>query len=119
MHLTSAARTSPYVVGLAMCLALAGCLGDPAPHPTEAPLEIVLDSCSLNRGSVQVGTHDFAAVGEGVALVKDPSGNDQFEVDASGHPPEAHPLTEGTWTIECTTPGKPVATVQLRVDPAE
>lgn len=49
-------------------------LGDPEPAPSVAPLEIVLESCSLNRPSVAPGTHEVALVGTGTVTFTDSSG---------------------------------------------
>lgn len=108
-----------YAAVLAGCLALAGCLGDPAPHPSVAPLEVVLDTCTLNRESVQVGMHQVAAVGGGLATFVDPQGQGAFQVDASGMEPPEYQLAAGQWQVRCEAPDGSESTASLQVDPAE
>lgn len=112
-----ARRTASYAVGLALSFGLTGC-GDPPPDPRDAPIEVVLDSCTLNRGSVQVGTHEVSVIGEGLATFKDPQGNGVFQVDAAGRDPEGYRLSEGRWTVECQAPSGAARRATLQVDPA-
>ena len=44
---------------------LGGCFGDPAPDPAEAPLEVVVEGCVLNRPDVAPGTHEVSVINYG------------------------------------------------------
>lgn len=107
------------VVGLAVVFGLSGCFGDPPPDPTEAPLEVVVADCVLNRPSVQVGRHEFSLVGDGSATVKAPDGTEAFRLDTSSAPSPTHELTEGQWMIECSDSQGSTGSATLRVDPAD
>lgn len=85
-------------------------LGDPPPDPTEAPLEVVLASCLLNRDEVGAGTHNVAVVGAGSLVVTDESGAAVLTL-SSGN---ADLVTgKQTYTFTCTTGGRS-ATTRLR-----
>ncbi|MGB7981729.1 MAG: hypothetical protein WCF36_13180 [Candidatus Nanopelagicales bacterium] len=43
---------------------LGGCLGDPAPDPAKAPLEVVVEGCELNRPDVAPGTHEVSVINQ-------------------------------------------------------
>lgn len=58
-----AARTRIGVILVAFgAVALTGCFGDPAPNPAEAPLEVVVEGCVLNRANVAPGMHEVSVL---------------------------------------------------------
>lgn len=79
---------------------VAGC-GDPPPHPSVAPIEVVLDGCQLNRPSVAAGTHDVSMVGTGSIRLLDSAGNAVLESTGNSAVPESVALKAGTLTVEC------------------
>lgn len=69
---------------LACGVLLTACLGDPPPEPATAPLEVVMDTCGLNRDQVAPGTHDVSIVGAGQLVVTDEAGTEVLATDSDG-----------------------------------
>lgn len=102
---TSALRL--VVVWLLVC-PLAGCFGDPPPDPATAPLEVILDECTLNRPDVAPGTHQvdvfrYEGQGPGVVVVTDEDAQQVLSVDSGGGGELV--TTEQTYTFSCTIGG--------------
>lgn len=68
--------------------------GGSAPDPAEAPIEVVVEKCDLNRESVAAGTHEVTVVGTGVVVVTGPGDGPQV-LRLEG--PTGQP---GTWRSE-------------------
>lgn len=103
----------------ATALALtAGCLGDPPPAPETAPLEVVLEGCTLNRPSVQAGGHDVAVVGSGRVTFTDPAGSVVLTAPGDEATPAQIELDAGTYGVVCEPAGGQLGEARLRVDPA-
>jgi len=96
-------------------VALAGCAGDPEPEPSSAPLEVVLDSCRLNRPSVTAGGHTLAVVGRGRATVTDPQGAVVLTAPGGEEAPADLQLGAGTYDITCEPEGGRLGAAQLKV----
>lgn len=88
--------------------AVSGCLGDPPPDPAEAPIEVVVEKCDLNRESVAAGTHEVTVVGTGVVVVTGPGDSPQV-LRLEG--PTGQP---GTWTV--SQPGSYRVTCETGVE---
>ncbi|HRC40138.1 hypothetical protein [Nostocoides sp.] len=89
------------VLALALVLPLAGC-GDPPMHPSEAPVEIVLPDCVINRTEIMVGTHDFSAAGSGRVQVLSPARDELADLSGPDGLPVTLTITEpGTYTLHC------------------
>lgn len=84
--------------------------GDPPPDPSEAPLEVVLERCELNRDEVGPGTHNVAVVGPGTLVVTDESGAAVLTV-SSGNADLV--TTKQSYTFTCTAAGR-TTTARLR-----
>jgi hypothetical protein len=91
-------------------LLLSGC-GDPAPDPAQAPIEVVLDGCELNRSAVAPGTHEVSIVGSGRLEILDASGS--VVATLSSPAPESVTLGEESYTFVCETSGQ---TERARLD---
>ena len=94
-------------------LLLTGCfsMGDPSPHPTVAPIEVVatVDSCQLNRESVAAGTHDTVVVmQQGTGWVRLRQGNRVVHDLPVAPVPTPTPiqLSAGEFTVECVVDGR-------------
>jgi hypothetical protein len=115
------ARRSPVRVGLAapalatLVVVLAGCAGDPEPEPSSAPLELVLESCRLNRASVTAGGHTLAVLGQGRATVTDPQGAVVLTAPGGEEAPADLQLTAGTYGITCEPEAGRLGEAQLTV----
>lgn len=83
------------VVGAAM--AVSGCLGELPVDPSVAPIEVILDSCTLNRATVENGTHGIALVGSGTVEITGPQTGDGLTFDQQGE----FDTTTGTYTVAC------------------
>lgn len=112
----------PRVLALALSAlalsAVTGCMGDPPPAPESAPLELVLDSCSLNRPSVKAGAHAMAIVGQGRVTLSDPKGNVVLTARGDEATPADLTLSAGTYGLACEPEGGRLGEAELRVDPA-
>jgi hypothetical protein len=89
--------------------------GDPAPEPRDAPLEVVLDGCRVNRESVAAGGHDVTVVGRGRATVTDPQGSVVLTAPGGEEAPAQIQLVAGTYDVTCEPEGGGVGEAQLRV----
>ena len=111
---------APLAPGVLVAAVLSGCFGDPPPDPADAPLEVVLDGCRLNRPSVQAGTHALAVVGQGRVTVTDPSGRVVLTTrGGEGDVPAELAMTEGTYAMACEPDGGRLGEAELVVDPTE
>lgn len=101
-RLTGAAGAAVLLAGLAGC-------GDPEPAASEAPLEVVLDTCMLNRSEIAPGVHEVALVGVGTVTVTDSSGATVLTLTQSGS------LTSeaDTYTFTCTSGGAATGTATV------
>ena len=90
---------------LACTVLLSSCFGDPAPDPATAPLEVVLDSCALNRDEVAPGTHEVSIVGAGQLLVTDESNTEVLTTSSDGHGTGQLVATEQVYTFTCIADG--------------
>lgn len=95
---------------------MAGCMGDPPPAPETAPLEVVLESCTLNRPSVKAGGHDVAVVGSGRATFTDPAGSVVLTAPGDEETPAQIQLDAGTYGVVCEPEGGDVGEARLEVD---
>lgn len=97
------------ITGVALvALLAAGCMGDPEPDPSLAPLEVVVDTCTLNRTSVAPGTHEVALVGSGTVVVTDAAGAQVASLTGPG----SIVTTSQVFTFTCTgTGGRTTATL--------
>ena len=105
----------PLVALVAAVAALGGCVGDPEPDPSIAPLEVVLDGCQLNRESVAAGGHTLAVVGRGRATVTDPRGAVVLTAPGGEEAPAGIELAGGTYAVTCEPEGGRVGEAELRV----
>lgn len=110
---------------------LAGCLGDPPPDPSVAPLEVVTGStqnrsepCLVNRDEVGAGTHELVVIAEGgpvTVSVRDSARTIVFRTEASVGGGEVVPgsveLEAGSYVVECAPTGDSTSEVALRVTP--
>lgn len=97
------------IVGASVLVAGTGCLGDPPPDPETAPLEVVLDTCTLNRPEVAAGIHDVAVVGPGQLIITDEAGEEVLSLTAGNADLST---TSQTYTLTCITEsGKNTATL--------
>jgi hypothetical protein len=103
------------VAPVAAVAALSGCVGDPEPDPSTAPLEVVLDGCQLNRESVAAGGHTLAVVGRGRATVTDPGGAVVLTAHGGEETPAGIELASGTYAVTCEPEGGRVGEAELRV----
>lgn len=94
-------RLALALVSAAGLLTLAGC-GDPEPDPAVAPIEVVVEGCTLNRDSVAAGTHQVSVVGSGSVSVAGPNASPML-VLMGGQPPASFKMAAGTWTVTCQT----------------
>lgn len=101
-------------LGAGALAGLGACMGDPAPDPATAPLEVVLDGCVLNRDEVAAGTHDVAVVGGGSLVVTDEGGSQVLSL-TGGH--KQLVTSAQTYSFTCTVDGVE-ATATLRSVPA-
>lgn len=101
--MSKAVRRNSAVAILAASVLLAGtgCLGDPPPDPETAPLEVVLDTCTLNRPEVGAGIHNVAVVGPGQLVITDESGNEVLSLGDDGNADIT--TTSQTYTFTCVT----------------
>ena len=83
-------------------LMVAGCLGDPPPPASSAPLEIIIEGCELNRSTVAAGTHEVSAVGAGLVEIVDASGQVVLSVVSEDIGQGQLETTAQTYTIRCT-----------------
>lgn len=97
------------LLSTAIVIAATGCLGDPPPDPNSAPLEVVLDTCTLNRPEVGAGIHNVAVVGSGKLVITDEAGNEVLSLTAGN---ADLTTTTQTYTLTCTT-GSSRATATL------
>lgn len=88
---------------------LSGC-GDPAPDPAEAPIEVVLDGCELNRSTVAPGSHEVSVIGTGRLEILDASGKTVLGLTSGS---DTVTLGDGEYTFVCETSGR---TEQARLD---
>jgi hypothetical protein len=95
---------------------LGGCAGDPEPVRSTAPLEVVLERCTLNRPSVEAGGHTLAVVGRGRATITDPRGDVVLTAPGGEEAPAELQLTAGTYGVTCEPEGGGVGEAELRVD---
>ena len=94
-------------------------MGDPPPDPSSAPLEVVLDSCTLNRPSVREGSHPVAIVGTGRVTVTDPAGSVVLTARGGEETPAEVTLAgAGTYGVACEPEGGRMAEAELLVEPA-
>lgn len=84
-------------------LSVSGCFGDPAPDPTTAPMEIVVDGCALNRSQVGAGTHDVSVVGAGEVEIVDAAGKVVLSLSSTTNGQGKLTTTAQTYTVTCTT----------------
>jgi hypothetical protein len=84
-------------------VAATGCLGDPPPDPEAAPLEVVLDTCTLNRSEVEAGIHNVAIVGPGQLVVTDEAGKEVLSLKTGNA--DLSTSTQ-TYTFTCITGSK-------------
>jgi hypothetical protein len=116
---------------LAAATVVSGCLGDPAPEPETAPLEVVVGSsqrpdeaCLLNRPEVAAGTHELLLVtesGPSTVTIRDNTGAIVFQrkvAPGQGEASSSVELSEGRFVIECAPRGARVTKARLRVVPA-
>lgn len=89
------------ILTASILLAGTGCLGDPSPNPETAPLEVVLDTCSLNRPKVEAGIHNVAVIGPGQLVITDEDGNEVLSLTADGNADVT--TTSQTYTFTCIT----------------
>lgn len=120
-------RSSALLLSVISLLGLTGCpsFGDPAPDPSVAPLEIVVEGCVLNRESVAAGTHEVTVISQGqpatVRIVNE-SGQVVFTTKAiaGGVGPDAGSpsveLASGRHVVECSPEGGTSMSVPLQVD---
>ncbi len=102
---TEGVRTIARAVGvLGLCGALLGC-GDPPPDPATAPIEVVLDSCTLNRDTVGNGAHSVAVLGSGSLVVTDPAGKVVLRAQGSTVDQPSLTTASGRYTFTCSPPG--------------
>ncbi len=94
---------------------LGGCAGDPEPAPSTAPLEVVLERCTLNRPTVAAGGHTLAVVGRGRATVTDPRGEVVLTAPGGEEAPAELQLAAGTYGVTCEPEGGGVGEAELRV----
>lgn len=94
----------------AILVAATGCLGDPPPDPEIAPLEVVLDTCTLNRPEVGSGIHNVAVVGPGQLVITDETGNEVLTLTAGN---ADLTTTSQTYTLTCIT-GSSKTTAKLK-----
>ncbi|MCA0337972.1 MAG: hypothetical protein LCH66_14100 [Actinobacteria bacterium] len=87
-----------------------GGLGDPEPAASSAPLEIVLDTCTINRPTVAPGSHEVSLIGSGTVAITDESGAEVATLTTTG----AVTTAEGTYTFTCSSGG--VATGKVTVE---
>ncbi|HLS45155.1 MAG TPA: hypothetical protein VK045_06950 [Ornithinicoccus sp.] len=109
-----AAKVSWMTLGAGALAGLGACMGDPAPDPATAPLEVVLDGCILNRDEVAAGTHDVAVVGVGTLVVTDEGGNLEMSLTSGQMQLDT---TVQTYTFVCQVDGDET-TATLRSVPA-
>lgn len=76
-------------------------LGDPEPAASVAPLEVVLDTCTLNRDTVAPGEHEVALVGTGTVVITDPAGATVATLSQSG----SLKTSAGRYTFTCQSAG--------------
>ena len=101
----AASRTQ--LVSAAVCsVFLSGCFGDPPPDPATAPLEVVMDSCQLNRAQVAPGTHEVTIIGAGQLLVTDESGGEVLSADSDGQMAARLVTGEQKYAFTCTVDGR-------------
>ena len=103
------------VAALAVLTGLAGCAGDPDPDPATAPLELVLEQCTLNRPSVAAGPHTMAVVGKGRATVTDPQGAVVLTAPGGEEQPAEVQLAAGTYGVTCEPEGGGLGEAELEV----
>ena len=103
------------VATLTILTGLAGCAGDPEPDPSSAPLELVLDQCTLNRPSVAAGPHTMAVVGKGRATVTDPHGAVVLTAPGDEEEPAEVQLAAGTYGLTCEPEGGRLGEAELKV----
>lgn len=111
MTTSTAARrhSARALMSAAILVAVTGCLGDPPPDPETAPLEVVLDTCALNRPEVGAGIHNVAVVGPGQLVITDEAGNEVLSLTAGN---ADLTTTSQTYTLTCIT-GSSRATAEL------
>lgn len=101
------AASRAQLVSAAVCTVfLSGCLGDPPPNPATAPLEVVMDSCQLNRERVAPGTHEVSIIGAGQLLVTDESGGEVLSTDSDGQKTARLVTGEQEYAFTCTVDGR-------------
>jgi hypothetical protein len=103
------------VAALAVLTGLAGCAGDPEPDPSTAPLELVLEECTLNRPSVAAGPHTVAVVGKGRATVTDPQGAVVLTAPGGEEQPAEVQLAAGTYGVTCEPESGELGEAELEV----
>lgn len=94
---------------------LGGCMGDPPPDPSAAPLELVLQSCTLNREAVAAGGRTMAVVGKGRATLTDPQGSVVLTAPGGEESPAEVQLTAGTYGVTCEPEGGGLGEAELKV----
>ncbi len=103
---------------VAPALLVAGCLGDPPPPPSSAPLEVVIEGCELNRSDVAAGTHDVSVVGAGVVEILDASGQVVLSVSSEDVGRGQLETTAQTYTVRCTPSSGVASSTELESAPA-
>jgi hypothetical protein len=78
-------------------------------------LEVVLDSCEVNRASVAAGGHTVTVVGQGRATLTDPQGGVVLTAPGGEEAPAEIQLAAGTYGVTCEPEGGGVGEAQLRV----
>ena len=88
------------ILGASILVTGTACLGDPPPDPETAPLEVVLETCTLNRPQVGAGIHNVAVVGPGQLIITDEAGNEVLSLTAGN---ADLTTTSQVYTLTCIT----------------
>lgn len=99
-------------------LMVAGCLGDPPPPASSAPVEVVIEGCELNRSEIAAGTHEVSVVGAGLVEIVDASGQVVLSVSSEDVGQGRLETTAQTYTIRCNPSSGVESSTELDSAPA-